>query len=580
MGALSNFLGLNNPSAVEDLGTYQSQWVLERAKNDNLNEEVNYLRGDIVELQENMLKIADAFDNVGWSPLPQDEANEMTLKTVKKIAGIARAMNAMNPFVKRGVNARISYVWGRGVKFDGIDDIKDEFAKNRKKMFSPQAYEELERVLATDGNAFTALPINAEVKGTPTSAFRVTIDEIEGAISNPLDKEEIWYYKRTYQVIVTNRETGEQESRSETKWYASLEYYTKLQALNKNLPKRWNKFGVEQNYVIQHTAVNKQVGWRWGVPDVLPVIFWAKAYKEYLEDNAMLVKAYSRLAWQIKVPNGQAGGVASAQVMAPPTRDPLTGELRNVGGTHVGTHEMSPIPASGSSVDFDKGSAMASAIASGLEVSKVVILSDSGTSNRAAEGSLDLPTLKAMESRQQVHVERFMEIFEFWGARVDLNMTGQLLSVDDELNERTKKTREVMESAGEKPQPTGYVSAVFPPIEADTPKDHATAVGTYVELGVLFKSEARREALESLNINPVKPWWELPTMEDDPAKQEEQEHQEERADQQFEQQAAQADKQAKVIAKQGVSGGVAAKGGAQTTANSARDNRKADSRKK
>jgi len=574
MGTLTNFLGLNRPDAVADLNNYE-RWVLEAAKNESLNEEVGYLRGDVAELQESLLKISDAFDNVGWSPLPQDEASEMSLKTVKKIANIGRAMNAMNPFVKRGVNARISYIWGRGVKFDGIDDIKDEFSNNRKKMFSPQAYEELERVLATDGNAFTALPIKPEVKGTPTSAFRVTLDEIEGAISNPLDKEEIWYYKRNYKTVVTNRETGEQESREEIKWYVSLEYYQKLESLGKNLPKRWNKFGVEQNYVIQHTAVNKQVGWRWGVPDVLPVIFWAKAYKEYLEDNAMLVKAYSRLAWQVRVPNAQAGGVASAQVMAPPTRDPLTGELRNVAGTQVGTHEMTPIPATGSSVDFDKGSAMASAIASGLEVSKVVILSDSGTSNRAAEGSLDLPTLKAMESRQQVHVERFMEIFEFWGAKVDLNMTGQLLSVDDELNQKTKRVeRSIAESAGEKPESNGYVSAVFPPIESDSIKDHATAVGTYVELGVLFKSEARREALESLNIAPVKPWWELPTIEDDPAKEEEQEHSEERADQQFEQQA----KQDSVIPKQGVSGGISARGGSMTTANSARDNRKEDSR--
>lgn len=576
MGALTNFLGLNKVDALEDMGTYREHWLLEHAKNETLNEEVGYLRGEVGELQESLLRISDAFDNVGWSPLPTEDAHEMPLKTVKRIAEIARAMNAMNPFVKRGVNARISYVWGRGVKFDGIEDIKDEFSKNRKKMFSPQAYEELERVLATDGNAFTALPLKDEVKGMPTSAFRVTLDEIEGAVSNPMDKEEIWYYKRTYKIVVTSSLTGEQETREETKWYASLGYYQRLKELGKNLPKRWNKHGVEQNYVIQHTAVNKQVGWRWGVPDVLPVIFWAKAYKEYLEDNAMLVKAYSRLAWQVKVPNSQAGVVASAQVMAPPTRDPMTGELRNIGGTHVGTHEVVPMPTSGSSVNFDNGSALASAIAAGLEVSKVVILSDSGASNRAAEGSLDLPTLKAMESRQQLHVERFMEIFEFWGAQVDMNMTGQLLTIDDELNEKTKKTREVMESAGEKPEPSGYVSAVFPPVESDTNKDHATAVGTYLELGVLFKQEARREALEALNISPIKPWWELPTLEDDPAKQEEQERQEERSDQQFQQQA----EQQKVIAAQGVSGGITARGGKQHTPNAARDNRKEDSNKR
>lgn len=561
-----------NMAKVDDLGTYRRAWEQERAANDTLAEEVGYLRGELQEVQEDLLKISDAFDNVGWSPLPGEEAKELSLKTVKDIAAIARAMNAMNPFVKRGVNARISYVFGRGVKFDGIENIKDAFGRNRSKLFAPQAYEELERVLATDGNAFTALPVKDEVNGMPTSAFRVILDQITGSISNPMDSEEIWYYQRTYKVVVTNRETGEQDSKEEVKWYASLGYYQKLQSMGKSLPRRWNKYGVEQNYVIQHTAVNKQVGWRWGVPDILPVIFWAKAYKEYLEDNAMLVKAYSRLAWQVKVPNASAGNVASAQVMSPPTRDPMTGELRNIGGTTIGTHDVTPMPASGSGVNFDNGSALASAIAAGLEVSKVVILSDSGTSNRAAEGSLDLPTLKAMESRQQVHVERFMEIFEFWGAKVDLNMSSQLLTIE----EQATINMSAAESAGEKPEPSEYASVLFPPIETSSEKDHVAALGTAMELGVLFPAEMRREVLESMNISPIKPWWELPTIEDNPAKKEEQDRADEQAQIAFDREK----EAASVIAKQGVSGGVAAKGGSQSTPNQARDNRAADSKKK
>jgi len=558
---------------LEDAETYRDAWLQEVARSDGLNEEVGYLSGEVRELKEDMLRISDAFDNIGWSPLPGEEASEIPLATVKKVAKVARAMNAMNPFVKRGVNARISYIWGRGVMFDGIENIKDEFAKNRAKMFSPQAYEELERVLATDGNAFMALPTTDAVKGIPTSSFRIGLDEIVGAIANPLDKEEIWYYKREYKVLVTNLETGEQEPKEETKWYPSLGYYQKLKSLGKNLPRRLNKHGVEQNYVIQHSAVNKQVGWRWGVPDIMPVIFWAKAYKEYLEDNALLVKAYSRLAWQVKVPNQQAGATASAQIMQPPSRDPLTGELRNVGGTYLGTTEMSAVPATGSQVDFSKGSALASAIAAGLEVSKIVITSDASDSNRSGAESLDLPTLKAMESRQQVHVERFMEIFEFWGAKVDLNMSSQLLTIEEQLNTRTFE-----ESAGERPAPSQYASVTFPPIESDSNKDHAAAVGTYVELGVLFKQEARREALQGLNISPYKPWWELPTLEDDPAKKEEQDYAAEQAQAQLD--LEQKKVEGSVIAKQGVSGGVSAKGGAQTSNNEARNNRQADSKKK
>ena len=163
-----------------------------------------------------------------------------------------------------------------------------------------------------------------------------------------------------------------------------------------------------------------------------------------------------------------------------------------------------------------------------------------------------------------------MEIFEFWGAKVDLNMSSQLLTVEEEM--------EVYESAGEKPQASEYASVLFPPIETSSEKDHVAALGTAQELGVLFPAEVRREILESMNISPIKPWWELPTIEDNPAKKEEQDRADQQAQQAFDQQEKLANQS--VVAKQGVSGGVSAKGGAQSTNNQARDNRAADSKKK
>ena len=54
-----------NPSAVDDMGTYRRAWELERAMNDTLSEEVGYLRGELHEVQEDLLRISDAFDNIG-----------------------------------------------------------------------------------------------------------------------------------------------------------------------------------------------------------------------------------------------------------------------------------------------------------------------------------------------------------------------------------------------------------------------------------------------------------------------------------------------------------------------------------
>lgn len=540
------------------------------ATNESLRDDVAHLTGELREVQEDLLKISDAFDNIGWVPLPGQETKEISLKTVKKIAEVGRAMYAINPFVKRGVDARISYVWGKGLSFDGIDEIQQKISDNRKKMFSAQAYAEFEQALATDGNVFTAIPIDGKAKPSEL-AIRVPLEQIQDAISNPLDNEEIWYYKRSYMERKTDPSTGNQTETQIDKYYVSMAYYQKrIKDGQKNLPRNINKIGVEQNFVIQHVAVNKQVGWRWGLPDVAAVIFWAKAYKEYLEDNAMLVKAYSRLAWQIKVPSGQAGAATAAQVMRPPTRDPLTGELKDVGGTALTGlgQELSPIAANGSTVDFSKGSALAAAIASGLSVSKIVITSDPGEGNRATAETLDLPTLKAMESRQLLHTDRFLDLFQFWGAKID---PGEGIS-PREISE-AKAFRE----GDPKPEKDGgteekYALVTWPQIQSDTTKDRITGLGTAVELGILYKQEARKEALDVFGIAPYKPWDDLPTLEDDPMAQQKFEQEQER----FEAEQAAAQQQQSVIAAQGRSGGVSAKGGAQTNANSARNNRAAD----
>lgn len=502
-----------------------------------LQDEVAYLEVRLQETEESLLRISDAFDNVGFGPMASEDAKTLQLSTVKKMSEICRSITAINPFVKRGVKARFSYVWGKGVQFDKVDNAQEEMRINRSKLFSNQAYEELEIAAATDGNVFRALPLENDQE---MSALRIPLDQITDAVSNPDDFEEIWLYKRQWTVTTTNALTGQQSTKDEIRYYVSLPYYKKLQRQGKNFPRRWREYGVEQNYVMQHITVNRQIGWRWGIPDVAAVVFWANAYKEYLENNADLVKAYSRLAWQIKAQTQTGAQAAAAQVMTPPTRDPFTGQPREVGGTGITGPgvEITPTAVSGSQVDFSKGQPLASAIASGLEVSLVVITSDAGTANRSAAESLDLPTLKAMESRQLLWTEAFIDMFEFWG-------------VTDAI-------------------------VTWPQIYNDSTKDRIAAVGTADELGRLYPEEARKEILDVLGIAPFKPWDELPNPADDPKNQ----YKEQMAEDAFKRQqetASQLDNSGSVVPSQGKSGGISAKGGSMSTANQSRDNRKQDS---
>jgi hypothetical protein len=438
--------------------TQHADFIATQAENALLRNHLDSAEIRIDDLEESLLEIADAFDNIGWSPLDSQSATEMPLGTVKKASEVARAMLAVNPFVKAGVEARIAYIWGNGVDFDKLEDsTKKIMKKNRKILFSPQGYAERERIAATDGNVFTALHRD------DTSMFRIPLAQIAGSVSNPENAEEIWYYKRQWKVRKTNSTNGVEKDEEFTRYYPSLSYATKLEDSGKAVPKRWGKFGVDQNYVIQHEAVNKQVGWRWGVPDIMPVIFFAKVYKEYLEDNVTLVKAYSRIANQVKAPTQATANSAAVQIGSTPTRDPITGEMRSVGATAITglQTELVPTGLSGSQVDFSNGSPLAAGIAAGLEVS----LDDVMPGENPTAGGISVTTLRAMESRQQLWGDSFVDLFEFWGDE-DVEVTWRNID-EDETHRRVQSVQLAYDG------------------------------------GLLHQEEARKEVLEMLRIVPT-----------------------------------------------------------------------------
>jgi hypothetical protein len=425
--------------------------------------QLNEYESRVVDLEESLLEIADAFDNRGWNVgIEQDQISEIPLKTVKDMAEVSRAVAAVNPFVKRAVNARISYVWGDGVEFKGLNPATEKLIKqNRKRLFSPQAYEELERAAATDGNVFRL------VSRSNKDIIRIPLNEIVGKVANPDNKEDIWYYKREWAVLKTNLATGDENTtKTIVKYYPSISYAQRLESEGKNLPSKVAQIGVDPDYVMQHIAVNKQVGWSWGVPDIAPVLFFSQVYKEYLEDNVTLVKAYSRIAYQVKANSSGTANAAAASLVRQPTRDPLTGKMNDVGGTMLtnGATELVPQALNASSVNFENGKPLAAAIASGLEVSLDVVLSDS--QSNGASSTLDLPTLKAMASRQRLWAESFTELFEFWN--------------DDD------------------------VEITWGQIDQDETHRRVQSVQLAYDGGQLFQEESRAETLKTLKMVPLK----------------------------------------------------------------------------
>lgn len=362
-------------------------------------------------LQESLADVQLALDDIGWRPLGMDvDANEIPLDTIKNVAQTTRALLTINPLIKRGIAVRTTYIWGQGVKFEGLEATDPILIDptNQKFIFSPEAQTELEACMATDGNLFVLVTKQPTVKLT-----RVPMKQITGTVTDPANNEDIWFYQRTWDETVNNFSDANATVKNRVAYYPAADYDA---AVNGKPRVIRDKPVIWESAILENKA-NKQLGWKWGVPDLMSVVFWSKAYKEFLENSATLVKAYSRYAFKITAQSKPGVQAASTKVAEMPTRDPQTGEINNIGSTAVmgnGT-TMTPIGRTGGSVDFDAGLPLAAMVAAGLEIPLTTLTSDGGNSNRSGAETLNEPTIKAMQARQQLWSGFYRRLFTYLG---------------------------------------------------------------------------------------------------------------------------------------------------------------------
>lgn len=440
--------------------------------------ETEQLEAVVEELVESrMADIQLAIDDIGWKPLGIDQdGEELSKEALTDASDLLRATLVVNPLIKRGIAVRTSYIWGKGVRFDGVDEGHAVFSnpQNQRFLWSSEALAENERCLATDGNFFVlargqiAGRRSSSFRGEPT-AIRIPFKQITAHMCNPENPEEVWFYRREWVEVVTKGD-GTQEKKERKVWYPS-DLYTPPNGVRK---KTMGGVQIDWSGALVDMSVNKQVGWLWGVPDAMSVIFWAKAHKEFLEDQARLVKAYSRFAFKATAPTPRSAKAVATKIGSSTGSAVPHGTREDIGGTAV----MAPganiqaIGRTSGSVDFSTGLPLASYVAAGLEVPLTDLLSDSSLSNRSAAETLTASKLAAMVERQKAWGSFFKRLFKFWGKDVE---------------------------------------AEFLPIEPESTHKLIQAVAQASTLNVLHAQEVREMIVDILGLDPE---LDLPTEEE------------------------------------------------------------------
>ncbi len=353
------------------------------------------------ESYSNMARAILELEDEGWKPLTVFDQNEgFALQELKQAAKKIREMAEGNPLLKRGSAMRTSYVFGRGVYFNEqpprIRNVINN-PQNQDVIFSAEAEQINERSHFTDGQFFVLGDVRTKV------FQRVPFDEISGAVTDPDDAEQIRYFRRSWTSY--NQETsGSPKAVERNVWYPADTY----QPVG-NFARTIQGEPVDTTKKMFASRVNRRAGRIWGVPDALPAVPWAHAYSEYLKDGSRLLKSLAMFAWSLKTKT-RSGQTAAAASIATPS---------SVGSTAImgDGMELSSMPRS-SNVDLSTGRPLASMVASALEISVVALLSDPGSSGAYGTAqTLDVPTVKAMESRQETWTLFYRRVMNFIGSR-------------------------------------------------------------------------------------------------------------------------------------------------------------------
>lgn len=358
-----------------------------------------------VMLKERYWELELALEDRGWQRQLAQSHTEFSRYGIQQIILICRLYFIKNPLVRRGVELCADYVFGRGFQITSEDEdantFLEDFLKSNAKQLSQSALLQKERTLKTDGNIFWALFTDLS-----TGELRVqSIDpaEIEDIVCDPDNSDVEWFFKRRWVQMQWNPEQGISRPVQQVCWYVALGYDTNLKDVGPDHEPVIRQAGGEPVY-IYHRKVGAMEKWKFGCPEVYPMIDWVRAYKHYLEDWCTLQRAFARFSWDIETKGGSGAIANFKQALATTLANGGTWWENNpppVAGsawvTGPGT-KLNPIKTPQNNPEASRRIAMMACSAIGLP--ETMLLGDATTGSLATAVSLDRPTELKFTQRQ------------------------------------------------------------------------------------------------------------------------------------------------------------------------------------
>lgn len=385
-------------------------------------------------------------EDIGWKRLYGDLDDEegVSLDVIKDLSEDLYDMVATSPLIRRAVQLRQGYTFGHGYQLNipkNASMVKNviEEPYNWDALMSEGA---LEALLVEDAAAGNAFHIKVG-KGRGTKIISVPLSQITGIITDEDDAQRVHYFQRTWTV----------KGQPRTQWIPLHRFKE-----NNPIPSTINSGEEDEPIPVSKDTVGfmytglRPAGWTFGIPTALAAKAWLVAYTEVLQDNALLVKALSLIAWKFTSKTSKGSKAVGAEIASP----------KGVGASvnMSDTQDVSAVPR-GNDVNFNNVQPLAALVASTFGISVIALLSSPGATGGSygAATTLDEPTKNVMSALR-------------------------------------KKMRAYLEEIMDSISPTVQVNIEFPSMSTDPDYRRAQALAVSYETGALHQREYRDAILE------------------------------------------------------------------------------------
>lgn len=336
-------------------------------------------------------------EDVGWYD-PSGRASDLVpLSVIKEHSIRSRRLATYNTIVKRGINIRNAYMW---------TDVPEprKIAKRAKErldavLLGREARVRDEAAFNTDGMVIYRVSPGGNVAPVP-------ITRVQGIAraEDALEEADI-------HAMLISPVPLEDPSRAvlpDPEWVI-LDGKPRVDVVDQG------GYKTSKTDVLVVACVNRLAGEQWGKPDLMGAVYWAQAYKEYLEAGHVLAKALARVAFKVK-------STTSAQQQA--VIDKMS-TLQGTGATaSLGAdQDLLAVSKAGAGIEFSAGTPLAAMVAAALDVPLSVLLTDGSAGGRqGAETALEEPTFKALELRRQVHKDLVRRVLRAAGFKTEVDL--------------------------------------------------------------------------------------------------------------------------------------------------------------